>query len=93
MSTAERFENDKLSISLLNNGIQFKKIYFAANWAHYDTAVPSTLRIVPNPTLQGILQKDYAQMKEMFPDTRLSFDEILTKLEVLQRRVNGLKGP
>jgi hypothetical protein len=38
MSTAERFADEKLSLDLLALVIRFKKIYFAANWAQYDTA-------------------------------------------------------
>ena len=93
MSTAERFKDDKLSLTLLDKVIQFKKIYFAANWAHYDTAVPDTLRIVPNAGLQPVLRKDYDQMEEMFPTKRLSFDEIVARLEELQKRINVLKKP
>ena len=91
MSTAERFKDDKLSLDLLAQVIRFKKIYFAANWAHYDTAVPGTLRIVPNETLQAILRKDYQQMEEMFPSKPLTFDELLTRLEALQQRINALE--
>lgn len=90
MSTAERFKDERLSLQLLDQVIRFKKIYFAANWAHYDTAVPDTLRIVPNADLQPVLHKDYDQMEEMFPTKRLSFDGILTKLETLQSRINAL---
>ena len=93
MSTAERFADEKLSFDLLAQVIRFKKIYFAANWAQYDTAVPGTLRIVPNEVLQAILRKDYLQMEEMFPSKPLSFDEILARLEALQKRINALKKP
>jgi hypothetical protein len=91
MSTAERFKDEKLSLNLLTQVILFKKIYFAANWAHYDTAIPATLRIVPNDALQAILRRDYDQMAEMFPSKRLTFDEILTRLEALEHRINALK--
>jgi hypothetical protein len=91
VSTAERFSDEKLSLELLDAVIRFKKIYFAANWAQYDTAVPDTLRIVPHKELQAILRKDYQQMEEMFPSKPLSFDEILTRLETLQKRINALK--
>ncbi len=91
MSTAERFTNDKLSIALLKQVIQFKQIYFAANWAHYETALPGTLRIVPNNDLVKILRDDYARMKEMFPANALSFDELLQSLETLEKRLNSLE--
>ena len=93
MSTADRFADGKLSLDLLAQVIRFKKIYFAANWAQYDTAVPGTLRIVPNGALQAILRKDYQQMEEMFPSKPLSFDEILATLDALQKRINALKKP
>jgi hypothetical protein len=50
MSTAARFKNDKLSIQLLEEVIRFKQINFAANWAHYETALPGTLHILPTTT-------------------------------------------
>jgi len=93
MSTATRFINERLNLSLLDQVIAFKSIYFAANWAHYDTAVPGTLSIVPNNTLQKILRDDYKQMREMFPDEPLSFDDVLGKLETLQQRIHVLKKP
>jgi hypothetical protein len=91
MSTAERFADEKLSLDLLAQVIRFKKIYFAASWAQYDTAVPGTLRIVPNEALQAILRKDYQQMEEMFPTKPLTFDEILTRLKALENRINAMK--
>ena len=91
MSTAERFKNDKLSLDLLEQVIRFKKIYFAANWAHYETAIPGTLRIVPNEALQDILRKDYQQMQEMFPSTPLSFEQILERLAALEQRINAMQ--
>jgi Nucleotidyl transferase AbiEii toxin, Type IV TA system len=90
MSTAERFSDDKLSRKLLDEVIRFKKIYFAANWAQYDTAVPDTLRIVPHEKLQATLRKDYQRMEEMFPTKPLTFDEILKRLDALERRINDL---
>lgn len=91
VSTAERFSDEKLSIELLDEVIRFKKIYFAANWAEYDTAVPGTLRIVPNEPLQAILRKDYQQMEEMFPTKPANFDDIIKRLDALEKRINALE--
>jgi hypothetical protein len=90
MSGAERFANDKLSVDLLETVIRFKQIYFAANWAHYEQAVAGTLGIVPNNLLEKVLRKDYAQMKEMLPVEALTFDQILEKLDTLEKRLNSL---
>jgi hypothetical protein len=91
MSTASRFQDEKLSIALLQQVIHFKQIYFAATWAHYETALPGTLRILPNAELAKILRGDYARMKEMFPSGSLSFEEVLERLETLAKRLNALK--
>jgi len=91
MSTVSRFADDKLSLDLLTTVVAFKRIYFAANWAHYETAVPGTLNIVPNESLQKALRNDYKRMDEMFPSNRLQFDEILARLETLQSRINALE--
>lgn len=91
MGTAVRFKDEKLSLDLLSQVIRFKQVYFAANWAHCETAIPGTLRIVPNKALQEILRKDYQQMQEMFPTKPLSFDGILAKLQALENRINALK--
>ncbi len=89
ISISDRFANDKLSLDLLKTVIRFKQIYFAANWAKYETAVPGTIRIVPNEALRKVLREDYAQMKEMLPVDALTFDQILERLEVLEKRLNA----
>jgi len=91
MSAGDRFTDEKLSLDLLRQVIEFKKTYFASGWAHYETAVPGTLSIVPNETLQKVLREDYKDMREMFWDTPISFDEILARLKTLQNRINSLK--
>jgi len=70
MSGDGRFTDEKLSLDLLRQVIEFKKTYFAAGWAHYETAMPGTLKIVPNEALEKVLRDDYKQMSEMFWDTR-----------------------
>jgi hypothetical protein len=91
MSTATRFQDEKLSISLLQQVILFKQIHFGATWAHYETALPGTLRILPNAELTKILREDYVQMKEMFPAESLSFEGVLQRLQMLEKRLNALK--
>jgi len=89
ISISDRFVNDKLSLDLLKTVIRFKQIYFAANWAKYETAIPGTIRIVPNEALRKVLREDYAQMKEMLPVDALTFDQILERLDVLEKRLNA----
>jgi Nucleotidyl transferase AbiEii toxin, Type IV TA system len=89
MSAGERFTDEKLSLDLLRLVIEFKKTYFASGWAQYETAVAGTLSIVPNEALEKILRGDYKDMREMFWDTPLSFDEVLAQLKTLEDRING----
>ncbi len=91
MSTAHRFKDEQLSTQMLQEVIRFKQVYFAASWAHYETALPGTLRILPHDGLAKVLRDDYALMKEMFPVATFSFEEVLKKLETLQTRLNSLK--
>ena len=89
ISISDRFANDKLSLDLLKTVIRFKQIYSAANWAKYETAVPGTIRIVPTEALRKVLREGYAQMKEMLPVDALTFDQILERLVVLEKRLNA----
>jgi hypothetical protein len=91
MSADGRFTDEKLSLDLLRQVIEFKKIYFGSGWAQYETAVPGTLGIVPNQELEKVLCRDYEQMREMFWDTPISFDQLLTQLKTLQDRINSLR--
>jgi hypothetical protein len=75
---------------LLETVIRFKQIYFFANLAKYENAVPGTIRIAPNEQLRKVLRDDYAQMKEMLPVDALTFDQILEKLDALESRLNLL---
>jgi hypothetical protein len=90
MSVSDRFVTEKLSLDLLRTVIRFKQIYFAANWAKYEDAVPGTIRIAPHEQLRKVLRDDYAQMKEMLPVDALTFDQILEKLDALEIRLNAL---
>ncbi len=89
ISVADRFVNEKLSLDLLRTVIHFKQIYFAANWAKYENAVPGTIRIAPNEQLRKVLRDDYIQMKEMLPVDALTFDQILERLDTLEKRLNS----
>jgi hypothetical protein len=90
MSVSDRFVNENLSLALVRTVIRFKQIYFAANWAKYENAVPGTIRIVPNQQLWKVLRDDYVQMKQMLPVDALTFDQTLGNLDTLEKRLNSL---
>lgn len=94
MSTDSRFADEKLDEALLREVIAFKNSHFPLGWASYQTAVPGTLRIVPHQALEKILREDFKQMKEeMIWGEPISFEEVLTRLKVLEDRINTRKTP
>jgi len=53
--------------------------FFASSWAHYDTAAPGTLRLVPPEARIPELRRDYAAMQPMFLSPP-GFDTVLAAL-------------
>lgn len=92
ISTHSRFATEQLSLELLRQVVAFKQTHFPAGWARYETAVPGTLNIVPNPELEKVLREDYKQMSEMFWSAPVSFDDVMGRLEKLQQEINSLNG-
>ena len=90
MSTDDVFASERLDLALLAEVVKFKKIYFASNWANYDSAFPGTMKLVPNEALTKLLREDYKSMREMFVDEPLSFAEVLERLKVLEARINAM---
>jgi hypothetical protein len=43
-----------------------KSRFFGSSWAHYESAVPGTLRLAPPASRQAELRRDYATMEPMF---------------------------
>lgn len=79
------------NLELLKDVIINKSKYFRSSWAHYDTAIPGSLNIVPNPTLKFNLARDYENMKLMIYGNIPEFDLILNEIEMFQNDFNKLK--
>lgn len=76
-------------LPLLEAVAQHKAIFFAAAWAHYDTARPGSLKLAPPSVLEPALRKDYESMREMFFNEPLSFDEMMTRVRALEIEINA----
>jgi hypothetical protein len=75
---------------LLATVSKHKATFFRSGWANYDTARPSTLRLVPSDARIEDLRADYrAMMPMMFDDRPPAFKDILEKIEQLQDAING----
>lgn len=74
--------------ALLEQVVRNKKLLFREPKASYDTAVFGTLKLVPPEELLPSLKKDYEAMGEMFMGTAPDFEEVLTALAELERKIN-----
>lgn len=78
------------NFALLDRVVDFNKRFFADNWANYDLAKPGAMKLVPLAFIQESLKKDYALMRDMIVGNPPDFDEILSRLENLEREINGI---
>ena len=78
---AERFD-------LLERVRLHKSRYFASSWAHYELAVPGTMRLLPPESRMAELRRDYAAMRPMFLGEPLSFEEMLAVLGEAEQTLN-----
>lgn len=77
------------NLDLLEQVAHHKSVFFKAAWAHYETAKPGSLRLMPSAELTVALRRDYAGMKEMIIGPAPHFDDILSKVETLEAEVNS----
>jgi hypothetical protein len=74
---------------LRNRVVAWKRQFFGSSWARYDLAKPKTFRLVPPVSRQAGLRQDYDAMRDMYLQQPLSFDDVLSVLADLERRING----
>jgi hypothetical protein len=79
--------------SLLERVAMHKKVFFRSGWAKYDEARPGSFRLVPPPSRQDALRRDYDSMQEMFFGERPSFEHIIATLQLLEDRINSSLTP
>ncbi len=66
-----------------------KSRFFASGWAHYETAVPGTLRLAPPDFRLDELRRDYSAMQPMFLSPPPDFDSVLATLRAAEGILNG----
>lgn len=76
-------------IDLLERVVEHKKLFFPSAWAHYDSARPGSIRLLPREDQVRSLRADYERMQPMFFATPPTFDAILERLRVLENQING----
>ena len=83
------YEEAVKDIELLKRVIEHKSLYFRAEWAKYDQALPGTMKLVPKPEHKNELKADYGRMKPMFFDTPEPFEKILEDIAQLEDEINA----
>ena len=78
-------------VALRQRVVDWKAKFFARSWARYDLAVPGTFRLVPPDSRLAELERDYAEMRQMFLDDPVDFPDMMAALRELEQRIN--QGP
>ena len=78
------FEN----IELLKSVINFKKKFYASNWAKYDDIMNANLKLIPLKEGLEIFSKDYDSMKNMLFGEKIPFDKIINTLKEYEKELN-----
>lgn len=81
---AKAIEQDELRERV----VAWKGQFFGSGWARYDLAKPGTFRLVPPAHRLPALRRDYEAMREMYLSEPVTFDEALSALAELERRIN-----
>jgi hypothetical protein len=75
--------------TLLDQVVEHKCVFFPSGWAHYDTAKPGSMKLVPDAEAEKRLRTDYEGMKEMFFGEVEGFDTVMATIQELQAVLNS----
>jgi hypothetical protein len=68
--------------------VAWKGQFFGSGWAKYDLAKPGTFRLVPPAERFPTMRRDYDAMRDMYLSEPAAFEDVLTVLAELERRIN-----
>ena len=74
---------------LLERVVANKSVMFADRSASYETAVLGSLRLLPTDEGRTLLERDYADMSEMFMEAPPSLDKLIEGLQALEATLNA----
>ena len=75
-------------LSLLKRVVAHKRLFFRSGWAHYETAVPGGIHLVPKDERLDTLRSDYGRMREMIFGDVPTWEQIVEGLRELEGRIN-----
>jgi len=76
------------NLGLLERVVAHKQLFFSSTWAHYETAVPGGIRLVPTEERMDSLRADYGRMREMIFGNAPAWEHIVAGLRELEARIN-----
>ena len=76
------------NIPLLKAVIDFKKKFYASNWAKYDEILVGKLKLIPAEEGLAVFSKDYDSMKKMLFGDKIPFDTIIKSLREYEHQLN-----
>jgi hypothetical protein len=77
-------------LGLLADVVAFKTQFYPRGWAQYDLAKPGSFKLIPPAEVWAVVEKDYAQMRNMIFGRYPAFAEIMAILESLETEINLL---
>jgi hypothetical protein len=75
--------------NLLAQVVKHKETFYPSGWAHYDTARPGSLRLVPPESRMTALGQDYKKMGVMIFGQQPPFEWVLEHLGGLEKQINS----
>ena len=78
------------NINLLKGVILHNMAYFRSAQAAYDTAIPGSIKLVPNDAQLKHLNDDYQSMKSMFILEPPTFTELMDKIKAIELSLNKI---
>lgn len=81
-------DNSLKDLNILKSVVEFKKKFYASNFAKYDEIYQGKLKLIPSKEAIDIFSKDYNKMQAMLFGDIISFDVIIRELQSYEIKVN-----
>jgi hypothetical protein len=90
LASSEIREQALSDLELLKDVVSFKMKFYPVGWAHYETAVPGSLKLIPSEEIIKSVIKDFRAMQDMIFGYKPTITEILDILRDLEEQINRL---
>lgn len=85
----EKLHIDVKNINLLGIVREHKMVFFKSSWAHYETAIPGSLKLIPPNSRHSELSEDYRlTLRDMIYGYSPPLEEIFEELHNFEKKFN-----